>query len=92
MHRRNLHSSLSYLLKAGAVGALADLVNERPFEQQTSERLHRVYSSLTQPFPVLRFLFAAVKDKRFISDGAGVSSVVEWLLLRCLGTFLKDAV
>jgi hypothetical protein len=37
------------------------------------------YSSLKQPFPVLRFLFAAVKHKRFASDGAEVSSVIEWL-------------
>jgi hypothetical protein len=71
--------SLSYLLKAGAVGALAELVNERPFEEQTSEQLHSVYSSLTQPFPVLLFLLAAVKHKRSPSDGAEVSSVIEWL-------------
>jgi hypothetical protein len=70
---------LSYLLQAGAVGALADLANERPFDEQTSERLHRVYSSLKQPFPVLRFLFAAVKHKKFASDGAEISSAIESL-------------
>jgi hypothetical protein len=70
---------LSYLLRAGAVRALTDLANARPFEEQTSERLHRFYSSLTQPFPVLRSLFAPVKDKRFASDEAEISSVIEWL-------------
>jgi hypothetical protein len=70
---------LSYLLKAGAVRALADLTNERPFEEQTSERLHSVYSSLKRPFPVLLFLCAAVKHKKFASDGAEVSSAIESL-------------
>jgi hypothetical protein len=31
------------------------------------------------PLPVLLFLFAAVKHKRFASDGAEVSSLIEWL-------------
>jgi hypothetical protein len=31
------------------------------------------------PLPVLLSLFAAVKHKRFASDGAEVSSLIEWL-------------
>jgi hypothetical protein len=73
----NLHLSLSYRLKAGAVGALVDLTNERPFEEQTSERLHSVYSSLKHPFSFLLFLFAAVKHERFPSEEGKVLSVME---------------
>ena len=36
-----------------SVGALADLKNERPFEERTTERLYSVYSSLKQPFALL---------------------------------------
>jgi len=63
----NLHFSLSYLLKAGAVGALEDLTNERPFEEQISERLHSVCSSLKHLFSLLLFLLTAVKHERFAS-------------------------
>src|SRR6266404_7307531 len=50
--------------KAGAVGALTNLTNQRPSREQRSERCHVVQSSLKRQSLLLRFLWATVKCEK----------------------------
>src|SRR6266853_267955 len=62
--------------KAGAVGALTNLTNQRPSREQRSERCHVVQSSLKRQSLLLRFLWATVKCEKI-----GVRSSVKDLIL-----------
>src|SRR6266480_4049154 len=70
--------------KAGAVGALTNLTNQRPSREQRSERCHVVQSSLKRQSLLLRFLWATVKRGKI-----GVRSSVKNLILCHLRLILR---
>jgi len=82
VHRRNLHFSLSNLLKACAVRTLADLISERPTTEQRSERCHVVQSSLKRLFSLVLFLLAALKHKDLQPIAHTISQVARKSLLK----------